>query len=231
MWRCLRDSARGVPMSAAAMTRPDTSDMVAVHRVFRESLGVAPQLIGSVPEDDAVRVAAVAGYYGDVLALLRVHHEGEDELLWPKLIARCPEQAKLIGHVAGQHEGVLSALEAAAAHLAAWRAHPTTDNAATLAASLITLAVGLGAHLDEEERTILPLAADPLSADEWAELPTPGMRNFRGERMWLVLGLIREQMSEGQRAEMDRHLPQAEQESWVNIGEPQFNAFIADIRR
>src|SRR3954465_3538552 len=104
MWRGLRESARGVPMSAAALTRPDTSDMVAVHRVFRESLGVAPQLIGSVSEDDVARVAAVAGYYGDVLAFLHVHQEGEDALLWPKLIARCPEQAELVRHVAGQHD-------------------------------------------------------------------------------------------------------------------------------
>src|SRR4051795_787637 len=191
MWRCLRDPARGAPMSAAAMTRPDTSDMVAVHRVFRESLGVAPQLIGSVPEDDAVRVAAVAGYYGDILAFLRVHHEGEDELLWPKLIERCPEQAELINHVAGQHDGVLSALEAAAAHLATWRTHPTTDNAATLAASLIPLALGLGAHHDEEEGTILPLAADHLGTEEWAELPRHGMQKFPRERISLGARPIR----------------------------------------
>jgi hypothetical protein len=218
-------------MSAAALTRPDTSDMIAVHAVFRESLGVAPQLIGSVPEDDAARVAAVAGYYGDMLAFLRVHHEGEDDLLWPKLLVRCPEQAELIQHVAGQHDGVLSALETAETHLATWRAEPTTDNGATLAASLITLAVGLGAHLDEEERTILPLAGDHLTAEEWGELPAHGMQHFRGERIWLVLGLIREQMTAAQRQAMDAHMPPPVREFWVNTGEPQFQAFIADIRR
>ena len=218
-------------MSAAALTRPDTSDMVAVHRVFRESLGVAPQLIGSVPGEDAERVAAVAGYYGDILAFLHVHHEGEDELLWPKLVERCPDEAEVVRRIAGQHDGVLTALQTAEAHLATWRSEPTIDNAATLAAALITLAVGLGAHLDEEERVILPLAADHLSAEEWGQLPAHGMRNFRGERIWLVMGLIREQMTDAQRAAMDAHMPPPVREFWVNSGEPMFVAFINDIRR
>ncbi|HET6816210.1 MAG TPA: hemerythrin domain-containing protein [Mycobacteriales bacterium] len=218
-------------MSAAALTRPDTTDMVAVHRVFRESLGVAPQLIGSVPGDDAERVNAVAGYYADILAFLHVHHEGEDELLWPKLIERCPEQADVIRRIAGQHEGVLTALQTAETYLEAWKAEPTTDNAATLAAALITLAVGLGAHLDEEERVILPLAADHLTGEEWGALPAHGMQNFRGERIWLILGLIREQMTDTQRSSMDAHMPPPVREFWVNVGEPQFVKFIADIRR
>jgi len=218
-------------MSAAAMTRPDTSDMVAVHCVFREGLGVAPQLIGSVPETDAERVANVAGYYADLLAFLHVHHEGEDELLWPKLIERAPEQAELVRHIAGQHEDVLAALQTAEAHLATWKAEPTTDNGATLAASLITLAVGLGAHLDEEERSILPLAADHLTVEEWAQFPAHGMQNFKGERIWLIMGLIREQMTDAQRAAMDAHMPPPVRDFWVNVGEAQFTSFIADIRR
>lgn len=218
-------------MSAAALTRPDTSDMVAVHRVFRESFGVAPQLLGSVPGEDAERVAAVAGYYADILAFLRVHHEGEDELLWPKLVERCPEDADLIRRIAGQHEGVLRALQTSETHLAAWQDEPTMDNAATLAAALITLAVGLGAHLDEEERVILPLAADHLTDDEWGALPAHGMQNFRGQRIWLVMGLIREQMTGAQRAAMDAHMPPPVREFWISVGEPQFVRFIAEIRR
>jgi hypothetical protein len=218
-------------MSATALTRADTSDMFAVHRVFRESLGVAPQLIGSVPGEDAERVAAVAGYYGDILAFLHVHHEGEDELLWPKLVERCPDEADLVRRIAGQHDAVSTAVQTAESHLATWRSEPTMDNAATLAAALITLAVGLGAHLDEEERVILPLAADHLTHEEWAQLPAHGMQNFRGERLWLVMGLIREQMTDPQRAAMDAHMPPPVREFWVNSGEPMFTAFITDIRR
>jgi hypothetical protein len=232
MWTCTTQGLEGETMSApAALTRPDTSDMVAVHRVFRDSLGVAPQLVGSVPGEDADRVAAVGGYYSDILAFLHAHHEGEDELLWPKLVARCPADAEVVRRIAGQHDAVTVALHTAKTALETWQAAPTIDNAATLAAALITLAVGLGAHLDEEERVILPLAADHLTAEEWAELPAYGMQHFRGERIWLVLGLVSEQLTDAQRADMQAHMPPPVREFWTDVGEPQFVRFIADIRR
>ena len=93
------------------------------------------------------------------------------------------------------------------------------------------MAVGLGAHLDEEERVILPIAGDHLTVEEWGELPAHGMKNFRGERIWLVMGLIREQMSDAQRASMDAHMPPPVRDFWVNVGEAQFTSFINDIRR
>src|SRR5690348_12627284 len=97
-------------MNDVALTRADTRDMIGVHRVFRESLSIAPQLVGSVDETDRARVEAVGSYYANVLAFLHAHHEGEDELIWPKLLERAPEQADLVRHVAGQHEDVLGAL-------------------------------------------------------------------------------------------------------------------------
>ncbi|HET7530607.1 MAG TPA: hemerythrin domain-containing protein [Mycobacteriales bacterium] len=217
-------------MSAAALVRPDTSDMIGVHQVFRESLGIAPQLVGSVAEDDPDRVATVAAYYANVLAFLHAHHEGEDELIWPKLVERCPDQAETVRRVAGQHDDVLALLERAESQLAEWQAEPTTDRGATLAAALVTLAVGLSAHLDEEERVILPLAAEHLTVEEWAELPSHGMRSFRGDRIWLIMGLIREQMTDAQRAAMDVAMPPPVREFWTTVGQAQFTAFVADLR-
>jgi hemerythrin-like domain-containing protein len=216
---------------SAALTRTDTSDMIAVHRVFRESLGIAPQLIGSVEETDVERVATIAAYYANVLAFLHSHHEGEDELLWPKLIDRCPEQAEMVRRVADQHAGVLVSLAAAETHLAEWQAEPTTERGATLAASLVTLAVGLSDHLDEEERLILPLAAEHITAEEWGELPSHGLRSFSGDRIWLVMGLIREQMTAAQLAAMDAAMPPPVREFWTTAGEAQFTVFIGDVRR
>jgi len=105
----------------ASIALTDTSDMIQLHRVFRESLGAAAPLVGSVPPGDAARAEVVGSYYANVLALLHSHHEGEDELVWPKLVDRAPEDAETIRRIAGQHEGVLTALEDAEAKLAVWR--------------------------------------------------------------------------------------------------------------
>jgi len=204
--------------------------MVRFHRVFREALGCAAQIVGSASSDDAERVACVSSYYANVLALLHAHHEGEDELLWPKLMTRAPEHADLVARVSGQHEGVLTWLEAAEARLAEWVAEPNVDRGAALASALATLGAELGLHLDDEERHILPLAADYLTVEEWNELPAHGMRTFSGDKPWLVIGLIQEQMPPEAVVEMEAHMPPPIRDFWTNAGRPQFQGFVAQLR-
>ena len=214
-----------------APTRPDTSDMIRLHRVFRETLGMAPALIGSVDPGDKGRVTTVATFYANVLAFLHVHHEGEDELVWPKLLERCPEYAATVQLAADQHLGILGALDTAEMRLAEWQQDPSAEKGAALAVALVTLSAGLTEHLDNEERTILPLAEEYITVEEWGQLPEHGMKNFRGDKLWLIMGLIREQMTEEQLANMDTHMPPPVRQFWVEQGEPMFREFIADVRR
>src|SRR3954470_20008185 len=107
-------------VAEATLSRPNTRDMLAIHQIFRDAFGCSPQLVGSVCNDHTERVAAVAAYYANVLALLRAHHEGEDELIWPKLIERVPDQRDLVARMEAAHEGLAEALVEAETRLAAW---------------------------------------------------------------------------------------------------------------
>ena len=217
----------------AALTRPDTDEMVRVHRVFREAFGVAPQLIGAVRADDVDQVSRIATYYEGVLVFLHVHHEGEDELLWPRLLERCHGEAAVINLASDQHQGVLTDLANAEERLATWREHPDTDRGAKLAAALSTLGANLVVHLDNEEKTILPLVEEHLTVDEWHELSAHGMQTG-GQRaphlMWLVIGLIRDEMTDGMRAGMDAGMPPPVHDFWVNQGEQMYREFIGKLR-
>jgi iron-sulfur cluster repair protein YtfE (RIC family) len=215
---------------AVTTSLTDTSDMIQLHEVFRDALGTAAPLVGSVPVGDHARAEVVGSYYANVLALLRSHHEGEDELVWPKLLERTPSDADAITRVAGQHLGVLTALETAEARLTTWRTDPQIESGALLAASLATLGAELALHLDEEERVILPIAAQHLTPEEWGELPSHGMRSFRGDKIWLVMGLIREQMRPEQIAHMEAHMPPPVLEFWNTMGREQFETFVAELR-
>ena len=219
--------------SAVVVPRPDTDEMVRVHQVFREAFALAPQLIGAVAADDVDQVGRIGTYYEAVLLFLHVHHEGEDELLWPKLLERCPGDAAVVNLASDQHQGVLGDLASADERLAAWREQPSIDRGAELAAALATLGANLVVHLDNEEKTILPLVEEHLTVEEWHELPAHGMQTG-GQRaphlMWLVLGLIREQMTDAQRAGMDAGMPPPVREFWVNQGEPMFRDFIVKLR-
>jgi len=168
-------------------------------------------------------------YYNNVLALLHAHHDGEDELIWPILVQRAPDQAAEVQRIAGQHDEIAPALEAASAAVVAWQHARDAVTGSAAASAVATLGSALLSHLDEEEAFIVPLAAQHILAPEWGELPGHALRNFSGDKMWLVLGLIREQMSAPQRTTMDDHMPPPVLAMWQQH-ESEFKDFVAALR-
>src|SRR3954454_19578771 len=107
--------------------------MISVHSGLREALGTAAPMIGSVPAGDLDRAETVGSFYANVLAFLHAHHEGEDELVWPRLVERVPDQAAEVLRAAAHHENLFGALESAEARLTDWRETPDIDSGAVLA--------------------------------------------------------------------------------------------------
>ena len=131
--------------------------------------------------------------------------------------------------MAEQHEEALALLAEARSSLAAW---PAGDAAAQKAAAerLEALCARIWSeHLDEEEQNVLPLAAANLSVEEWGALPGHGMANFHGDKIWLILGLIRERMTDEQRADMLEHMPPPAVEMWTGFGEQAFKDYSSVV--
>ena len=211
-----------------AAPRPDVTDMYAVHGVFRDTLGSTPRLVGDCAPGDVERVALIVNYYENILSFLESHHDAEEQLVFPLLRQRCPGQAALIDRMAEQHREAVRLLEEAQNLLQAW---PTGDAAAQRAAQdgLEALHAQLVDHLDQEEEKVLPLAAEHLSAEEWGALPGHGMANFHGDKIWLILGLIRERMNEEQKAAMLAHMPPPALDMWTGFGEQAFADYSAEV--
>jgi hypothetical protein len=214
----------------ASLPPADPSDMVALHNVFREALDAAPGFIGSVGLGEEGRAEIVAAYYFNVLELLRSHHDGEDLLLTPRLLERCPEHAVEIQRIAGQHEEVHAALVEAASLVAPWRGDPTAERGGDLLGALASLQSGLVLHVGEEEEVVLPLVAEHINVAEWGELPAHGLGHFQGDKVWLILGLIQEQMTPEQVELMEAHMPPPVVEFWRNDGRATFVEFIGRLR-
>jgi Hemerythrin HHE cation binding domain len=108
-------------------TQPiDVRDMAIVHCTFRSAYDESARLVRAAPVPSPGRVTFLADHIDFVLAMLHVHHEGEDELLYPKLIERAPDQAAVTEQVDHEHELIKTALDAAAAACTAWRQRPTS---------------------------------------------------------------------------------------------------------
>jgi hypothetical protein len=203
--------------------------MPALHAVFRKSFAAAPGLIGGTSADDTGRSAIVGTYYDNVLRLLHAHHGGEDEIIWPRLLERCPDEAEMVRGVAGQHEVVSKLMDVAMSQLQQWSGSASELDAATLIEQMTQLNDELVVHLDAEETMVLPLCASYITPLEWAELPQHGMKHFDGDKPWLIMGLIFDNMPDGARDYVLANMPPPVGQMWVNFGSTAYADFMADL--
>jgi len=214
-------------MAEAASERPDTTDMIAVHNVFRTSLAEAPELVDSVSDDE--RRALIANYFANLMAFLDVHHVSEEKIVFSPIIERSPANAPVVERMVAEHEQVVDLMTAVNDGLAQWESDGS--DGAAVKTSLASLDDVLGRHLAEEEAELLPIAAEFLTQEEWGSLPGHGMAHFGGDKVWLILGLIREQMNDQQRAAMLADMPPPARQMWESMGESSFNDLIAQVRQ
>ncbi|HEY6473338.1 MAG TPA: hemerythrin domain-containing protein [Acidimicrobiales bacterium] len=213
----------------AGAARPDVTDMYAVHRVFRDTLGSAPELVGDIPPGDAARVDLIANYYDNILYFLEAHHEGEEVIVFPRLRERCPGEGALLDSLESEHEVALSLLGSARTSLAAWPGSGDAAAQSAVADSLEALRSQLEPHLDEEETRGLPLCAANILPEEWGQLPGHALAGYQGDKVWLILGLIRERMTDEQRARMLEHMPPPARDMWTGFGENAFKELSSEV--
>lgn len=212
-----------------AEARPDTSEAVALHRVFRDALESASDLVAGAVVERPEAQEAVAGYYGNVLAFLRAHHEAEEAALWPRLRERCPDEA-IVPAVIAEHEALDGTLTRAEHALVQFSTEPTAQWGGHLVGALLTLQFELEALVSTQERQILPLAAEHLSVEEWAEITPLAFAAFGGDRPWLVLGLVLDASTEAQAASLLERLPEDVRAAWQGEDQARYETFLAELR-
>jgi hemerythrin-like domain-containing protein len=185
----------------------DVRDMKIVHEAFRRSYAESARLVRANPVPSPERVAFLADHIDFGVGLLHHHHESEDELLYPLLVERAPEQAAMTQRVEQQHRDVTAAIEAVSAACDLWRRQPTPETAESLARALDSLNDGLQPHLDDEEQTIVPLAAITLTKQEWDAVGEHSRASIPRDRMAVAFGMVLEPLDDDDRAFMKSHLP------------------------
>jgi hemerythrin-like domain-containing protein len=181
--------------------------MAIIHRTFRRTYDESARLVRAAPQPSAERVTFLADHIDFAIAMLHVHHEGEDELLYPKLIERVPDQAPVTEEIEHEHQLVAGALDAASAACTAWRARPSAETGEALAIALDQLNSVAERHLDDEEQKVVPLAAVTLTQQEWDELGKHGVAQIPRNKRGIAFGMILEPLGEADRVYMKNVLP------------------------
>ncbi|HET7736505.1 MAG TPA: hemerythrin domain-containing protein [Nocardioidaceae bacterium] len=216
--------------AAAELPLVDATAMTRFHRIFREALEAAPRCVGETPVGDGARVELVGSYYDNVLRLVHAHHEAEDLTIFPQMQERLPEHHDVLTRVNAEHDAVLATLEAAEAAVAAWRSGPSEESRATAAASLDELRGRLLEHLDHEEADVVPLIGQCINVAEWGAMSAIAFQHFTGDKPWLAIGLIQEQLLPQENATMEANMAPPVHEFWTGSGRQLFTDFVGELR-
>jgi hemerythrin-like domain-containing protein len=208
----------------------NTRDMEVVHRVFRRETRLLMELVAAVAPGDTARAKVIADHFGDYRLGLKNHHEGEDELLWPPLLARVDLEADIVLRMQAQHERVEATLTRLDAAVPAWAATAGADERDTLVAALADHRAVLLEHLDDEEAALLPLAAEHITEKEWASLGDHLVANTPKLTLLTLFGLVLEDANPAERATLLSALPAPVRAIWHIIGRPRYARHIRRVR-
>lgn len=220
----------GAQMAPVAAQAIDVRDMAIVHQAFRRAYAEAARLVRAESAPSPERLTFLADHVDFGIAMLHVHHRGEDELLYPKLVERAPEQAPMINDVEHEHQLVATALDATSAACAAWRKTPSRETAEALAAALDELNAVTQRHLDDEEHKIVPLAALTLTQKEWNAVGKHGFGEIPRDKRGVALGLLLEPLNEADRAYMKANLPAAVRILYPVLIDRAWKRYAAELR-
>jgi hemerythrin-like domain-containing protein len=218
-------------MAQAVDARPDTRDMIIIHRVFRREFRLAPQLVARVAAGDRARAQEVARHLAEFTEMLHHHHTLEDELVWPKLRARAELSGELVDRMEAEHAVLGTLLERLGEQLAEWAGTVDEPTRYRVAETLLLTHEALTAHLDGEERDVLPLCRDHLSVAEWAELGARGAASTPKRRRMAILGHILEDATPDERELFLSHVPAPARLAWKVMGRRGHEREVAGLRR
>jgi hemerythrin-like domain-containing protein len=186
----------------------DSRDMIVVHTMFRRQFAGIPALVSEVRDGDTDQVAIVADHVAWMVEFLHAHHEGEDMLVWPRLVERCPTEVEpLIFTMEAQHHGLAVALDDLAAKAATWRTTSAVQERDALAEAATELLVPIAEHLDLEEREVLSLIDAYLTEKEWKQVGGSGLKKMSFGQLTVAFGMILDDASPEQVTTMRHTIP------------------------
>jgi hemerythrin-like domain-containing protein len=205
---------------ATVTDRVDTWEMVFVHRMLRREFRLAPRMVRSVAEGDTAQAAVVGGFFDQLAKVLRHHHAGEDELLWPLLVPRVGElDAARVRHTMAAHEHVAGLLDRVEVLLPRWWHTADRETRDQLADVITRASAALDEHLTEEETEVLPLVSRHLTPAEWAALGRYARKGFPKNAAALVfIGALLEDAPPAEQAAFLESLPAPTRLAWQVAG-------------
>jgi len=164
-----------------------------IHDALRRDLDRLEVVLQSPSTDE--RRTALCDHATWVLDVLHHHHVGEDEGVWPRVLAKRPDLQPIVDEMEAEHETLAAASDGLRAAASAYRQSGSEENRAAMAAAVTQMKEATLPHLEHEERETMPLVLDTLDDADWAYLEKNHFRKGMSFSttglygMWLLDGL------------------------------------------
>lgn len=166
-----------------------------IHDALRRDLDRLETALQQSLTDD--RRTALCGHVAWMLDVLHHHHVGEDEGVWPRVLAKRPDLQPMVDEMEAEHETLAAASDGLRAAAAAYARDGSERHREQMAAAVEHMKDATLPHLEHEEREAMPLVLATLDDDDWAYLEKNHFRkgmslgNTGLYGMWIMDGLDR----------------------------------------
>jgi hypothetical protein len=149
--------------------------MYLMHYAFRRDLALFAAAVAGTSVEDRRAWRALARRWGQFARILHLHHVGEDEILWPLLLAKVdragdPGGRSTLEAMEAEHEEIDPLLSGCAQGLQSLAADGDADTHAALIVRMTAARERLGHHLGHEESEAMALVQRHLTPAEWDAL-------------------------------------------------------------
>ncbi len=216
--------------TSESTVHPYVREMAMIHQVFRRESRLLAELVQEVSPGDTARARVLAEHWRQYAVGLHAHHTGEDEMLWPVLLPHLDLDAEQVLAMEVQHRELSDGITRVQGSMDRWVAHARTDDRDEVADALRLHRRQLCDHLDEEERSVMPLVALHVNEEQWRKVGERGLAETPRNRLMIALGAILEDTSPHEREEFLARLPVAARVLWRLLGRRQYRRETARIR-
>jgi hypothetical protein len=178
-----------------------------IHRFFLWAYKEAPGLVRSAAAGDTARAAYVGEVLGNFDKVLHIHHEGEDQLMYPQMKDRAPACALHIGQMLEQHRQVTQRLESIEPVRLRWMQTADEETGAELAARYEDLKAVLDIHLRREVTEVMPVVDRVLTDKEMQTAAQHGIKQLDKKFLVGYLGMVLATNPPADQREMFKEIP------------------------
>lgn len=225
------DRADGRPVATRTIPAAVAYQRV-LHQLVRRELRILARLAAYAPVDDAERIAELARHAELISRVVLHHHATEREAVWPALrrAAAAAETTAPLEEWTARCARIDHMLRDVSTAARQWAVALTAPARNSFAMACAVVADAVDAQTAEEERTLLPLIAAHLSAEDWASIAASSRCDLPARDQLMVLGLALEDACAGDRARVLEGLPRSVRLVWRYGGERRYRATVVRLR-